>query len=135
MIWDAEEKAFNEGYRLALKRLGALESGEYSKDWVSSETAKEVYSRRAKELQEQSAKFPVTTGLVPFLQFSGEPLEIIPPLDLGFRGGCVAAKYCNECFTEHWSSICVCGMSECSKCGATLSQQPLEGKEYKKERI
>ncbi len=130
MFWDSEEKAFNEGYRAALKRLEALDRGEYYKDWGSSETSKEVYARRERERQEQSERFPVTTGFSSDVPFNGFIVDL--PETIFY--GCRDSLYCNECFTKHWSTICVCGMSHCSKCGAALSDRPIEDKEYRKER-
>ena len=131
MFLDSEEKAFNEGYRLALKRVEALENGEYTKDWSSSETSQGVYARREQELREQSEKFPVTTGIQMNLPlFDGFVVDTRETIFYGCRD----SLYCNECFTKHWSTICVCGMSHCSKCGSALSDRPIEEKEYRKER-
>lgn len=38
--------------------------------------------------------------------------------------GCIDKKYCYNCKTIVWSSICVCALWSCDKCGGTLSVQP-----------
>jgi hypothetical protein len=116
-----ESNAYRDGYTDALKRLNNLRSGEYWADWVHSETY-----RRIDKIPEKPA--PLWTGSISTgieIGYVGGFTTI--PSGLNFTsygarsfGGCIDTKVCNSCKTIFTSSICVCALWDCTKCGSPI---------------
>jgi hypothetical protein len=73
-----------------------------------------------KELIQEESKMPSTVVL------DGKSFEV----SLGKTPvGCVDHKYCYTCKIDWWSTICVCGLYKCKKCGGLVILTPPESKE------
>lgn len=152
------EDSFQEGYYLALKRVGAETSGKYYEDWKGSQSAKEqwkwdeedrkircnstpqFYATGISDAVPIGTKFVENVGwdltgiYVPLINKENLFSETLNYNNFQIPRGCISSKWCNNCFTEHHSGTCVCGTWSCSKCGGGLSLEKIEGQEYTRER-